>query len=164
MNLESESGTSLSASALKILKDSSDLYFAPKPWERSGRMYESLGINVLRKLIFGNPLSKYVSKRFYVPNYFLAGHRLKNAVVFDRWTRVNESIHLCGLTTNILSLYHVAQGEELLTWVLLPCVLINSSRIMVQRLNRARIYRLVERANGNYIQKEVNLNSYAELL
>ena len=61
-----------------FIEKSTDWYFAPKSFERSGRLYEMLGVKLFRKVLmgtFGNLLKGRRAGAHYNSNYFIGSDR-----------------------------------------------------------------------------------------
>lgn len=119
-----------------------ELYFAPKRWEMSGKLYEFFGIRFYKKWV---PTGGEVQVRRSGEKY-LKGRNMAAVLVFEQLTRKNEAAHVflflvyTGLGL-LMSLLHV--GFVLLFLIL--NILVNVYPIMLQRYNRARIYRMQQR-------------------
>jgi len=122
-----------------------DWYFAPKSFERSGRLYESLGVKPFKKLVMGTvgrPL-----KRDQASNYFI-GRPLNNRAMkrYELMTRLNETIHA---PFTAFAIYIISEWIEKGNYgdVIFGAIpfLINGYSTMLQRYNRARIYETIKK-------------------
>ena len=122
-----------------------DWYFAPKSFEKDGRLYESLGVRHFQKLYFatGGKAVSYFSEMDSLPKYSSINH-LRS---LENKTKVYERIHhffnllMCPLIAESLhNQYHLATIT-----VSFLNIGINIYPIMLQRYNRSRIHKLIER-------------------
>lgn len=138
---EIPSSTTFSSALCKI----SDAYFKPKPWERSGKIYEYFGSKFTQRIIGKNRLVRFLSEKApIVTNYQLGGYTLKRAITFDRYSRISESIHALGLVLNARHMFDVVQGDDSFVWQAAALAFWNINLIMLQRYNRARIYKVID--------------------
>jgi hypothetical protein len=118
-------------------------YFRPKAFERDGRLYAWLGVvrfkRVLTRLVTVDP------DRPVTNGYALGGRSLADVRTFERISRRSEVIHLLGLALGVLFLCFTAVWGGLLVAGLLVLAA-NFHCFLLQRYNRARVYRLFERA------------------
>ena len=128
-------------------KSVTDLYFAPKKFERSGRLYETLGVRYFKRALCG--LAERVIKNIKSKptNYFIGPERTITALKsFERQTRFNEVVHL--FSTGCLSFAAIGSasgGQYSLAamWGAFDLVL-GIYPVLVQRYNRARIYNTID--------------------
>lgn len=110
-----------------------DWYFEPKSFEKSGKLYEILGVKIFQKLLFG-------LKEIY--SLDAAGGILP----FEKSTRVLEAIHIVeGSIVAVITAGCIA-------FKILPAslgisinIIANIYPIMLQRYNRARVYGILEK-------------------
>lgn len=129
---------------IEMLKALIESYFAPKSWERSGRLYELLGIRFFKKYL---PTSgDWVMRHIWRSKMLEDGNTetLKQHVGF---TRACEAIHLiCGIVMLGLLLDSATSGHKF-KFAILALVLNmvgNLYPVMLQRYNRARIHRVLD--------------------
>lgn len=141
VNLKSLSWRILAHSAL-------DLYFDPKPWERTGKIYEALGIRGFKRLIpdTGDLRSRKVKKE--TGKYLWINSREYGELFHhERQTRINESIHLTFLFgTYPLMEMGFAANPWLGAGISAINLVVNAYPLMLQRYNRSRLYRAMEKA------------------
>jgi len=114
-------------------------YFNEKAWERRGKIYESAGINIYRKLLVGigwerlNKKSKPVEKNtaalinlYYRTKQDELGHLLILIIVFG---------------FNIYVAYQFGVLKS--TWLFVLNILLNLYPVLLQRYNRPRIERAI---------------------
>lgn len=114
-------------------------YFNEKTWERSGRIYKSLGINLYRKLLVGigweklNKKSKPVAKNTNVLQHL--HYRTKQ----DELGHVIVMFIVVGFNILVAIKFGIVQSLSLL----LLNILLNVYPIFLQRYNRPRIERAI---------------------
>jgi len=93
-----------------IIAKIAEVYFRPKSFERSGRLYEMLGVKLFRKVLmgtFGNLLKGRRAGAHYNSNYFIGSDRsIYSLKRFEDWTRFNETVHQ---PFNLLSFYLISE-------------------------------------------------------
>ncbi|HLC52822.1 MAG TPA: hypothetical protein VJI98_06260 [Candidatus Nanoarchaeia archaeon] len=147
--LERESYLSTINNPKGLIQMMSDVYFEPKSFERSGRLYESLGVRYFKKLVMGTMgrLGKKIGKHRFANNYFLGQEdRSVDALKrFDTGTRFNEGVHLFfSLYSSIDAAYNFIVDKPGVAMFMAGLTIFNASSIMLQRYNRARIYNTIE--------------------
>jgi hypothetical protein len=114
-------------------------YFREKPWERKGKTYERLGINLFRKLLVLLGWEKLNKKDNPVEK------NLKALTHLEYRTRQSELGHLIifiiVLAFNIYVAVQFGIGESL--WLLVLNILLNLYPIFLQRYNRPRLQRVI---------------------
>lgn len=114
-------------------------YFGEKPWERKGKTYEQLGINLFRKLLVLLGWEKLNKKDNPVEK------NLKALMHLEYRTRQSELGHLIiffiVLAFNIYVAVQFGIGESL--WLLVLNILLNLYPIFLQRYNRPRLQRVI---------------------
>jgi hypothetical protein len=115
-------------------------YYHIRAFEKNGRIYKSLGIRLLKKLLRRGPLS------ILNPELRLSEGRSALSKL-DQKMRDAETGHVVVFATMLtITAYPVLQGWWKATaWWLLFNVLINIYPVMLQRYNRARLELLVDR-------------------
>ncbi|MEK6969115.1 MAG: hypothetical protein AABW48_01675 [Nanoarchaeota archaeon] len=123
----------------------SDLYFKPKSFEQSGKVYEALGVKRFKKFMFnGDYMAALVRKAD--PDYKLI-NSWGSAGLWEQVTRLFESIHV-GFGGVILfdTIDCLADGDYKRAAVGAAInTVVNIYPIMLQRYNRARIYKVLGR-------------------
>jgi hypothetical protein len=113
-------------------------YFRPKSFEKS-KFYEYLGVKYFKKLLmntFGKLVKNEVTNSYYVGN-----KRTIDALLsFEKYTRINESIHLTGSLFSLTSLLF-SDNFSLLGFLGLA---LNLYCYLIQRYNRARVLNTLE--------------------
>jgi len=131
-----------------------DLYFDPKlieKWE-NGRLYEIFGIRYAEK--FFRKLGKITNKDFYEkpdsPNNYRIWDKTKEGLKsFERKTRINELIHSpLQILIGYEIINNLAKENYALATLDTLFGLINGYAIMLQRYNRTRIYKVLEKKNN----------------
>ncbi len=117
-------------------------YFRPRAFERDGRLYALLGVVLFKRLL--TSLVSRNPERPVTNGYALGGRSLADVRTFERLARRNEVIHLAGLVTGFLFLMIAAVWGGLLAAGLL-IVALNLPFFLLQRYNRARAVRVLER-------------------
>lgn len=130
-----------------------DIYFKPKSFERSGRMYEWLGVRYFKKALMGTVgrLLKGMKKHSQDDsNYFIGPDRNNYSLMrFEKQTRYNEGWHTPWVPyCAYYSADHFAQGRNGMGIFMAIAGLINAYASMLQRYNRARIYNTLEGTDG----------------
>lgn len=132
-----------------FIEKSTDWYFAPKSFERSGKLYEALGVRPFKKLVMGTfgKLHKILGADKTGSNYFIGQDRSKRGLKkFEAETRFNEFVHApftayCG--------YKLAEdlGNNNYSGAIVDGIglLINGYCTMLQRYNRARVYNTLDK-------------------
>ncbi len=115
-----------------------DRYYRPKEFEKSGRIYEMLGVLLLRKLLRRGPL------HLSAPALEYSGRR-EHLPTLERETRTAESVHLLSFLSSFLLIAyaHYKGWLDLAVWLMLYNVLINIYPIMLQRYNRVRLEKVI---------------------
>lgn len=123
----------------------SERYFRPKAFETDGRLYAWLGVVRFKRALMG--LVQVPPESGTRPTYLLAGRSLEDVRAFERRSRRNEALHGSWL---VVSLGFLAVGA-LERWMLVAGALVfaaNFHCFLLQRHNRARLYRVLERGRG----------------
>lgn len=145
-NLESISIDKPSENLIDICKTKitklSDWYFAPKSFERSGKVYEKLGIRKFHKLYlatYGKFLSNISGQKNWLNPYSI--EELKNCQKsrnFDETAHILGSLIMAGITTSDII---TGDYQDVLREVITNTI-INVYPIMMQRYNRNRLISL----------------------
>lgn len=119
------------------------IYFKPRTWERSGKVYRALGVHQIKEVYFYgryiNTLIGTIRGRRYRP--FQGPRWLQHWFAF---TFVAEAGHtLIGLFVLWYSVDCLARGRMVSAFVTLDInIICNVYPVMVQRYNRARMLRV----------------------
>jgi hypothetical protein len=120
-------------------------YYRIKPFERTGQVYERLGIRFFKKLVRRGPLSIFSPiLRFPKEKTVSALQGLLNEM------RKAETGHALIFVLVLLYVgYVLLKGWlDAVVWMLLFNILINGYPIMLQRYNRIKLQELIQQQNG----------------
>ncbi|MBI2547225.1 MAG: hypothetical protein HYW23_02150 [Candidatus Aenigmarchaeota archaeon] len=123
----------------------SDFYFKPKSFERSGKVYEALGVRKFKKIMFNGDYMNALLRK-YNPNHKLIRNE-GSAKSWEMFTRIYEGIHV-GFGSLMLSgmVDRLANGDYDGAAIIAAInTVVNIYPIMLQRYNRARIYKVLDR-------------------
>ena len=120
----------------------SELYFRPKKWEGTGFIYELIGILIFKKWVV-----KMRRKSTKPNNYYLWQKNEDGLKKYERKTRYNELMHLAGILLPSIGLLK-GGNDTLLVVTLWFVLIINVYPFFLQRYNRIRIYRILEKMNN----------------
>ncbi len=115
----------------------SERYFRPKTIEFDGKPYEWLGVVQFKRL-----LMRFISvdpPRWAMNFYVLGGRSLEDVRVFEKRSRRSEMIHLPALLCALAAAW---QGSWVVGTVVFAA---NFHCFLLQRYNRIRVYRLLNR-------------------
>lgn len=117
-------------------------YYAIRPFERTGQIYERVGIRRVRRLLRRGPLSIF-SQTLRLPKEKTVPALLN----LDNEMRRAEAVHvLAFIFMLVLAGYAAVNGWfDAVTWILLFDILINIYPIMLQRYNRIKLQALIRR-------------------
>lgn len=133
---------------LELFEKAGNVYFRPKKFEADGKIYEKLGIKAFRKLVLINmslilKLTGMKKHKNGVFNYYLENPTIDKMKRFEMWgTRLNESWHLFAGMQSTMGF--IANPSDK---VALVATMINLYCVFLQRYNRCRIYKLLEKEN-----------------
>jgi hypothetical protein len=125
-----------------------DFYFIPKRFERSGLVYEILGVESFRKVILAT-VGVFVlalRKKEALYTYFVTNPlSIKSIQRTEAWSRLNEIVHLVLIFITFfigraVYLKGYKSGAVLLGFV----ILLNIYLIMLQRYNRVKLVKMME--------------------
>ena len=122
-----------------------DLYFKPKSFERSGRVYEALGVRKFKKFMFNGDYMNALLRKSN-PNHKLIGDK-SSIMGWEMFTRIYEGFHV-GVGSLMLSgmINRLADSDYKSVAVNAAInAFVNIYPIMLQRYNRARIYKVLDR-------------------
>jgi hypothetical protein len=116
-----------------FLQKATDGYFYPKSFERSGKLYESLGVRTFKKYCpTGEVWNKCLNYRD------VKGNSTEDLRNYEKQTRIFEGIHVVGGIA-----FFALFGLNPIG--LLTNALINFYPVITQRYNRSRIQNIVEK-------------------
>jgi hypothetical protein len=119
-----------------------EMYFRPKRWESSGRIYKLVGVLLFKRIVVR--LGKSTGQNSSKPNnYYIWQRNVEGLRKFEQKTRYNELMHLAGIIIPLIGLIskHVEPSTRIILWLVL---LINIHPFFLQRYNRGRIYKILE--------------------
>ena len=117
-------------------------YFALWDFERDGRFYERLGIRWFKR--FATKGDYWNKRRRHSDPGFRKVKDFNSAIEWDARTRHNEFVHLCSLVVGLaIMVWLYSRSEYIWLIAIFFAVLIwDIYPIMLQRYNRARIWRI----------------------
>ncbi|HYH79762.1 MAG TPA: hypothetical protein VEX86_08185 [Longimicrobium sp.] len=114
-------------------------YFSLRSFERSGRLYEALGVRMFRRVVPDGDLSNRLRRR--KEQSFRIIHNRQQALAFVERTKASERSHLVLFIAGVVSVGYAAfigwNGWGALLGV--GNVLVNGYPVILQRYTRARI-------------------------
>jgi hypothetical protein len=122
-----------------------DRYYQARSFERSGRLYEWLGVRWYKRFMLEGDFVMQRIRRF-IPDYkVIAGRR--DLEGFALRTRKSEQGHLLWMLVAVPALVYALLRDWWLIalWLFLGNLVINVYPIMLQRYNRARIQQILVR-------------------
>jgi hypothetical protein len=127
-----------------------DIYFRPKAFEAKGTLYGALGVGYFKTVLMatiGLFFTRLKDKSGDGNNYCLGGHTLRDLKQMEWATRFNESLHIGAIAlTNIPMMIEPLSSGQAPHWAMLALFTLNAYCIMLQRFNRERLYRAIDRA------------------
>lgn len=120
-------------------------YYTSRPFERTGAVYERIGIRRVKRLLRRGPL------RVLSPTLRLPRERTLPALRnLDNEMRKAETAHVITLLSMLpVAGYALVKGWlDAGTWMLLFSLLINVFPILLQRYNRIKLQELIRRQGG----------------
>lgn len=131
----------------------SEWYFRPKSFEKSGRLYETLGVRVVNK-IYLKTIGKLRSKLVLIMSgrdRYLDDHSDKSLRKLEKEKRILETIHIVYfiLYSFVFSIFifpaiPLLTLEKVLTVFIVLQLIANVYPIMLYRYVRTRIYKILE--------------------
>ena len=123
-----------------------NFYFRPRAFELNGKLYEWLGVlwfkRALMRLVRVNPENSTAN------GYVLGGRSPEHLRAFVKHTLRSELIHLGGLAVSALCLCLGAWSGRAILMAAVTIFAANFHCFLLQRYNRIRILRVLERATG----------------
>ena len=133
---------------LALLRKITDVYFKPKPFEKSGKLYEALGVKYVQKVVMATAGRRARKKLLDgKPSPFLIGKilDLESLETFERRTRFNEFMHAPVLLYFFFELVTDFSRDPYEYFFILVFALLNAPLVMLQRYNRARVEKVIEK-------------------
>ena len=125
-----------------------DSYFTPKGFEKSGKFYERFGIRTFKRYIptSGDIIMKRRGEKW------IEGSDYEKLKLMERYTKVMETIHLAeGLITLVPAAWIALDNNILIASLLTGAnIATNLYPIMLQRYNRNRLYRVMDKAQNRH--------------
>ena len=120
-------------------------FYNTRTFERTGQLYERVGIRFFKKVLRRGPL-RILSPKLRLPNP-ITMEALRD---LESEMRKAETIHaLVFLLMLLVAGYAAVKGWlDAVTWILLLNILINGYPIMLQRYNRIRLLELIRKQRG----------------
>ncbi len=127
-----------------------DLYFAPKSFEKDGRVYEFLGVKYAQRIVMATAGKLRRKKDEGCPsNYFIGKNpHLESLMIFERGTRFNETTHAPVVLLETCCLAATLSQENMnytSVGVITGALILNFYLTILQRYNRARVYNVIEK-------------------
>ena len=116
-----------------------------KPFERTGQLYERLGIRLFKKLVRRGPLS------IFSPTLRLPKERTLSALQeLDHEMRKAEAGHATIFMLMLAFIVYalIRKWFDAALWMLAFSVIINGYPMMLQRYNRIKLQKLIQLAGG----------------
>lgn len=123
-------------------------YFSTKPWEKDGQLYEWFGVNIFRKVLVWVGWEKMNKKSNTVKK---TSASLKQLEQFTRQAEFGHTlifIIVCILCGFIILLYNLKTSF----WLLLLNIPFHVYPVIVQRYNRPRFQKTLDRLENGYIR------------
>jgi len=127
-----------------------DIYFKPKSFEKSGKVYEWLGIKYFKKILMGTVgacLKKTGWGDYITPNpYFLGKKRDLFSLKFYGWgTKLAETVHMPFVIHGGKEVVEeLADGNYGFAALSSVEFLLNAYPVMLQRYNRSRVNKIID--------------------
>ena len=122
----------------KLDLDLNSPYFEEKPWEKNGKIYQSLGVDFYRKLLVWAGWEKIVRSK----NNFK--HKLSSLKEIESKMRDSELGHLVIAIIVFITAFLTADSLKEARWFIITNLLLNIYPVMLQRYNRPRLKRIIE--------------------
>ena len=120
-------------------------YYKTKQFEQDGKIYKYMGIHIYKKIIMCQVKNKKVN------NYNLMTYSINGIKNFERESRYNEKVHMIiAIPMLLLMLFMCFFTKDILDVlktisILLLNIFVNIYPICLQRYNRIRINRILNR-------------------
>ena len=126
-------------------------YYAIKPFEQTGQVYERLGIRLFKRLVRRGPLTMFSPTLRFPKDKTVPALR-----TLDTEMRKAETGHVLIFVVMLLFVgYALLQGWlDAVAWLLLFNILINGYPIMLQRYNRIKLQELVLQQEVGFIEEK----------
>ncbi len=128
---------------LDIKGDWLDKYYLPKSFEMNGKLYAGSGVRLYKKFMFNGDIYNRILRKFK-PAHRIISNR-SSLVVWEKESRAKEFGHLIHFIMGLIALiYALTEGYyQAAIYLAILNILFNLYPIMLQRYNRARIYRIL---------------------
>jgi hypothetical protein len=122
-----------------------EAYYRPRAFEANGRVYELIGVRLFRHFVMNGDDMNTEIRRIY-PGYRVIGGR-SEMLLFEAQTRSNERAHAFAFWAGLPPIvYAVVLGWTAFALILVAATVVaNVYPILLQRYNRARIWRILGR-------------------
>ena len=126
-------------------------YYAPQPFERTGQVYERLGIRQFKRLVRRGPLAIFSPTLRFPKDKTVPALR-----ALDNEMRKAETGHVLIFVLMLVFVgYALLQGWlDAVAWLLLFNILINGYPIMLQRYNRIKLQELIDKQDRGLIEQK----------
>lgn len=128
-------------------------YFEPKSFEANGTIYRMAGVHIFKAVLMGGAIGvfkvlsiEHVKKR---GGYFLGGQSLDDLKGMEGRTRIYESMHVAAIL--FTNLPHVTNTQVLP--FMLTAFAVNLYCVLLQRYNRERLYKAIQRIESRPSQR-----------
>jgi hypothetical protein len=129
---------------MKYFRRLANWWFRPRAFEQSGACYRFLGVPIFKKM-----LMVIVGGRKSRLSYGLEGRGMQSVENFERWTRIFEVYHLilgAFITAIVIKLF--LGSHHISLELVIAGSILNLYLVLLQRYNRARIRRAIDRMMG----------------
>lgn len=116
-------------------------YFNQKPFEKNGGIYKYFGVQIYRKLLVWVGWEKVIKKANPIKNSLI---KLK---ICEHNTRVSELGHIIIAIIVFITGIFLSNSLVQAKWFIITNLLLNIYPVLVQRFNRPRYSRLIDRKN-----------------
>ena len=139
----------------QVVKRIADAWFDPKSFEQNPELYEKLGVRTFKRYMptSGDLVYRLVWKRFGAED--LVKPTLESMKDYEKYTRLYEGIHLTFLGLGAATMAAQLSSGQIEGAVFTAGIntLVNVYPILVQRYNRSRLYKAINRmeSRGNNV-------------
>jgi hypothetical protein len=128
-------------------------YFEPKSFEANGTIYRMAGVHIFKAVLIGGATGFFkvrsIEHTKKLCPYFLGGHSLTDLKKTEGWTRIYESMHVAAIL--FTNLPHVTNTQVLP--FMLTAFAVNLYCVLLQRYNRERLHRAIQRIESRPSQR-----------
>jgi hypothetical protein len=117
------------------------VYFAARPFERNGAIYRWFGVDAYRWML------RRIGWEAILRNDLPIRKDLESLSRYEGLTRASEAIHLAAAASVAVVTVWVAwrHSVAVIGWLVLVNILVNVYPVLLQRSNRPRVRRVIER-------------------